>query len=63
MSPRGRNDNRARREQSRKRSPRRREDAKRTVINTISGKFKGGGPSRSARKRHLRAIKSVNIIG
>jgi len=31
--------------------------------NTISGGFGVGGPSHSGRKRHLRAIKSVNMIG
>ncbi|XP_020231462.1 uncharacterized protein LOC109812019 [Cajanus cajan] len=35
----------------------------RRVINTIAGGFVGGGGSSSARKRHLRAIKSVNAIG
>ncbi|XP_020211745.1 uncharacterized protein LOC109796485 [Cajanus cajan] len=35
----------------------------RRVINTIAGGFAGGGSSSSARKRHLRAIKSVNAIG
>ncbi|XP_020218783.1 uncharacterized protein LOC109802006 [Cajanus cajan] len=35
----------------------------RRVINTIAGGFAGGGSSSSARKRHLRAIKSVNSIG
>ncbi|XP_020203550.1 uncharacterized protein LOC109789096 [Cajanus cajan] len=35
----------------------------RRVINTIAGGFAGGGSSSSARKRHLRAITSVNAIG
>ncbi|XP_020221030.1 uncharacterized protein LOC109803766 [Cajanus cajan] len=35
----------------------------RRVINTIAGGFAGGGSSSSARKRHLRAIQSVNAIG
>ncbi|XP_020207064.1 uncharacterized protein LOC109792094 [Cajanus cajan] len=34
----------------------------RRVINTIAGGFAGGRSSSSARKRHLRAIKSVNTI-
>ncbi|XP_020204903.1 uncharacterized protein LOC109790199 [Cajanus cajan] len=35
----------------------------RRVINTIAGGFAGGGSTSSARKRHLRAIKSVNVVG
>lgn len=31
-------------------------------INTISGGFTGGGPSASARKRHVRALQSVNNV-
>ncbi|XP_020229420.1 uncharacterized protein LOC109810376 [Cajanus cajan] len=34
----------------------------RRVINTIAGGFAGGGSTSSARKRHLRAIRSVNAI-
>ncbi|XP_020205721.1 uncharacterized protein LOC109790885 [Cajanus cajan] len=33
------------------------------VINTIAGGFAGGGSTSSARRRHLRAIKSVNAVG
>ncbi|XP_027338146.1 uncharacterized protein LOC113852091 [Abrus precatorius] len=32
------------------------------VINTIAGGFAGGGPTHSARKRHLRQVRSVNNI-
>ncbi|XP_027345819.1 uncharacterized protein LOC113857806 [Abrus precatorius] len=32
------------------------------VINTIAGGFAGGGPTNSARKRHLRQIHSINNI-
>ncbi|XP_020207454.1 uncharacterized protein LOC109792451 [Cajanus cajan] len=35
----------------------------RRVINTIAGGFAGGESTSSARKRHLRAIKSVNAVG
>ncbi|XP_020236319.1 uncharacterized protein LOC109815914 [Cajanus cajan] len=35
----------------------------RRVINTIAGGFAKGGSTSSARKRHLRAIKSVNAVG
>jgi len=61
-SPRTKRDDRTRRKRSRKRSPRSRDDANRTIINTIFGGFGGGGPSHLARKRHLRAIKSVHMI-
>lgn len=37
-----------------------RERSVRGVINTISGGSAGGGPSRAARKRHLRSLHSVN---
>ncbi|XP_017405964.1 uncharacterized protein LOC108319367 [Vigna angularis] len=39
-----------------------RERPLRGVINTISGGFAGGGPSASARKRHLRSLHSVNRV-
>jgi len=61
-SPRGRRDHQTRRERSNERSPRRCEGTNITVINTISGGFEGCGPSHSAKKRHLRAIKRVNMI-
>ncbi|XP_027349259.1 uncharacterized protein LOC113860904 [Abrus precatorius] len=32
------------------------------VINTIAGGFAGGGPTHSARKRHLRHVRSVNNV-
>jgi len=57
-----RRDNQTNRERSRERSPRWRGDASRTMINTISRGFGGGSPSHSARKRHLKAIKGVNMI-
>jgi len=34
----------------------------RGYINTISGGFAGGGSSSSARKRHVRALKSVHLV-
>ena len=61
-SLRPRNNDRPRREQSRERSLRERNDGNRTVINTIAGGFGRGGPTRSARKRHLRAIRNVYMV-
>ncbi|XP_020230876.1 uncharacterized protein LOC109811526 [Cajanus cajan] len=37
-------------------------DRSRKVINTIAGGFAGGGSSSSARKRHLRVVRSVNNV-
>ncbi|XP_027911682.1 uncharacterized protein LOC114170403 [Vigna unguiculata] len=57
-----------RREPSRsRRSPRRsrsrsQERPLRGYINTISGGFAGGGSSSAARKRHVRALKSVHLV-
>jgi len=50
-----------------RRSPRRsrsrnQERPLRGYINTISGGFAGGGSSSAARKRHVRALKSVHLI-
>jgi len=50
------------RDRSRERSPARREDFGKTIVNTIFEGFGGGGASNSARRRHLRAIKSVHLI-
>ncbi|XP_020203835.1 uncharacterized protein LOC109789329 [Cajanus cajan] len=55
------------RSRSRKRSrSRERKDTSapshRRVINTIAGGFAGGGSTSSAQKRHLRAIRSVNVV-
>lgn len=61
-SPRVRIDDRPRRDRSRDRSPRPRNDDNRTVINTVSGGFRGRGPSHSVRKKHLRPIKTVHMI-
>ncbi|XP_014503276.1 uncharacterized protein LOC106763624 [Vigna radiata var. radiata] len=55
-------DRRSRQDRSRSRS-RSRERVTRGVINTISGGFAGGGPSVSARKRHLRGLHHVNQAG
>ncbi|XP_014498742.1 uncharacterized protein LOC106759880 [Vigna radiata var. radiata] len=55
-------DRRSRHDRSRSRS-RSRERVVRGVINTISGGFAGGGPSVSARKRHLRSLHHVNQVG
>ncbi|XP_027927464.1 uncharacterized protein LOC114184352 [Vigna unguiculata] len=49
------------------RSPRRsrsrsRDKPLRGYINTISGGFAGGGSSSAARKRHVRALKSVHLV-
>ncbi|XP_014522974.1 uncharacterized protein LOC106779390 [Vigna radiata var. radiata] len=55
-------DKRSRRDQSRSRS-RSRERVTIGIINTISGGFAGGGPSVSARKRHLRNLHHVNQTG
>ncbi|XP_014524451.1 uncharacterized protein LOC106780663 [Vigna radiata var. radiata] len=52
----------SRHDRSRSRS-RSRERVTRGVINTISGGFAGGGPSISARKRHLRSLYHVNQVG
>nr|KYP56478.1 hypothetical protein KK1_002719 [Cajanus cajan] len=54
---------RPRRERSR--SQEKKDDSapsRRRVINTIAGGFAGGGSTSSARKRHLRAIRSVNNV-
>ncbi|XP_020208397.1 uncharacterized protein LOC109793340 [Cajanus cajan] len=51
------------RSRSQERNDQRDRNHPRRVINTIAGGFAGGGSSSSARKRHLRAIKSVNVIG
>ncbi|XP_020220974.1 uncharacterized protein LOC109803701 [Cajanus cajan] len=51
------------RSRSQERNDQRDRNQPRRVINTIVGGFAGGGSSSSARKRHLRAIKSVNAIG
>ncbi|XP_020225182.1 uncharacterized protein LOC109807065 [Cajanus cajan] len=37
-------------------------DRPRKVINTIAGGFTGGGATSSARKRHLRAVRSINSV-
>ncbi|XP_027348031.1 uncharacterized protein LOC113859462 [Abrus precatorius] len=60
-------DKRLERQKSRSREPstRRydeREKYPKRVINTIVGGFAGGGPTHSARKRHLRQVRSVNNI-
>ena len=34
----------------------------RGVINTIAGGFVGGRPSASARRKHLRAVQSINVV-
>ncbi|XP_020201880.1 uncharacterized protein LOC109787735 [Cajanus cajan] len=34
----------------------------RKIINTIAGGFAGGGSTSSARKRHLRAVRSINSV-
>ncbi|XP_047165138.1 uncharacterized protein LOC124834482 [Vigna umbellata] len=51
-----------RRSRSRSRQPQR-ERTIRGRIDTISGGFAGGGASASARKRHLRSLKSVHMVG
>jgi len=61
-SPRLRADDRTRIDRSWERSPRPRNGDNQTIINTISGGFGGGGPSHLARKRHMRAIKSMHMI-
>jgi len=48
-SPKGRWEGRTEREWPRDRSPRRREDNEKMVINIISAEFSGGDPSHSAR--------------
>ncbi|XP_020232009.1 uncharacterized protein LOC109812451 [Cajanus cajan] len=60
VPPRNRSRERSR---SRDRNDPRDHNHPRRVINTIAGGFAGGGSSSSARKRHLRAIKSINAIG
>ncbi|XP_014496696.1 uncharacterized protein LOC106758272 [Vigna radiata var. radiata] len=56
-------DNRSKYEDQRHRSRSRSRDRPlRGRINTISGGFAGGGSSTSARKRHVRALRSVNNI-
>ncbi|XP_017411652.2 uncharacterized protein LOC108323671 [Vigna angularis] len=53
------------RHRRRSRSPPRRIERERSVrgrIDTISGGFAGGGVSASARKRHLRQLKSVHMV-
>ncbi|XP_020207544.1 uncharacterized protein LOC109792534 [Cajanus cajan] len=50
------------RSRSQDRTSQRDRNQPRRVINTIAGGFAGGGSSSSARKRHLRAIKSINAI-
>ncbi|XP_027368413.1 uncharacterized protein LOC113874390 [Abrus precatorius] len=60
-------DNRHERQRSRSREPptRRydeREKYPKRVINTIAGGFAGGGHTHSARKRHLRQVRSINNI-
>ncbi|XP_020234613.1 uncharacterized protein LOC109814565 [Cajanus cajan] len=55
--------NRHRRERSRSRD--RKEEPQmshRCVINTIVGGFAGGGSTSSAQKRHLRVVRSVNVV-
>ncbi|XP_020207592.1 uncharacterized protein LOC109792583 [Cajanus cajan] len=49
------------RSRERKREPNARNQEKR-VINSISGGFAGGGETSSARKRYLRAVKTVNFV-
>jgi len=61
-NPRPRANEQPRQERSRERSPRTCNNDGRTVINTISGGFGGGGLSHSARKRHLRIVKSVHVL-
>ncbi|XP_027337111.1 uncharacterized protein LOC113850766 [Abrus precatorius] len=52
------------RSRSRELPPRRFEQDKypKRVINTIAGGFAGGGPTYSAKKRHLRHVRSVNNV-
>ncbi|XP_014491816.1 uncharacterized protein LOC106754319 [Vigna radiata var. radiata] len=60
-----RTDNRSSYDNRRRRSRSRSGDRDRSIrgrINTISGGFAGGGPSTSARKRHVRALRSVNSV-
>jgi len=61
-SSKNRSESKAHRDRSRGRSPRRREDARKIVVNTISKGFKGSGLSHSALRRHLKAIKSIHVI-
>jgi len=61
-SPRAWEERRRNSSQSREKSPPRRADTGKTVVNAISGGFGRGGSSSSARKRHLRAIQSVHMI-
>jgi len=61
-SPRDMRKRKTSRDRSRERSPARREDTRKTIVNTISRGFNEGDASSSTRRRHLRAIKSVHVI-
>ncbi|XP_020203101.1 uncharacterized protein LOC109788714 [Cajanus cajan] len=53
---------RERRKSQERNDQQRNQNQPRRVINTIAGGFAGGGATSSARRRHLRAIRSVNAV-